>query len=337
MRNFVAILPMLLVLWILSPLSLAFAQDLPGWEEWKAAYIRPPGRVVDPQNKDATVSEGQGFGMLFAVAAHDQETFDRLWTWTHNNLDVLGNGLLAWQWLPDKGVTERNNATDGDLLIAWALALAGERFSHPETYTTDAKRIADAILAHLVVKTQRGQILLPGLQGFDKKEGKIVNLSYWVFPAFSALDRIAPSPAWKALAESGKRLLEAARFGRWQLPPDWLLLSDPLKPAPGWPPRFGYNAIRIPLYLAWAGITDESLMAPFKGYWTTQPCPQFLPAWTDLETDAIASYGAEPGIRAIRDLILNKNIPPPETSISAQGYYSASLYLLSHMALRQIR
>ena len=38
-------------------------------------------------------------------------------------------------------------------------------------------------------------------------------------------------------------------------------------PAKGFEPSFAYNAIRIPLYLAWAGQGDRGDLAPFMALW----------------------------------------------------------------------
>ena len=87
----------------------------------------------------------------------------------------------------------------------------------------------------------------------------MVNLSYWVFPAFSTLKQLAPAYDWDALSANGLKLLSAARFGPLRLPPDWLSLGGPAPaPAEKFPTQFGYNAIRIPLYLAWDSARRRS-------------------------------------------------------------------------------
>jgi endoglucanase len=305
---------------------------LAGWSAWKQTFIQPPGRVVDPGQGGISTSESQGFGLLLAASGDDRATFDALWTWTRNNLGVRDDGLFAWRWQPATGVTDRNDAADGDLLIAWALARAGQRFGDA-AYTEAARRIAQAIRAHLLVPTAWGVVLMPALQGFDTAKGRVVNLSYWVFPAFAALDRIDPSPQWKAVTDAGLRLLQIARFGRWALPPDWLLLVDPLVPDPGRPQRYGYEAVRIPLYLYWAHLGTPELLAPFLEFWGSFQCKDYLPAWVNLNDDSIDSFGAPPGMRAIRTLAGTAKAPadasPP---IARQDYYSATLGLLVELA-----
>lgn len=301
------------------------------WRVWRANFVRE-GRVTDPGQNGMTTSEGQGCGMLLAVAAQDRAAFDALWQWTRDHLDVRGDGLFAWRWQPEQGVPDHNDAADSDILIAWALARAAQRFGQP-TLLEAARRTARAIRTKLLIDTPWGTVLKPAVEGFSTPKGQVVNLSYWVFPAFPELAAIDPAPQWQALSASGLKLLSIARFGRWQLPPDWLLLVDPLVPDPTRPPRFGYEAVRIPLYLYWARVKDKSFYAPFEGFWRSFPCKGFLPAWTNLVDDSIDSFGAEPGLRAISTLVATGKPPRrPEVPLPRQGYYSATLWLLVRLA-----
>lgn len=318
----------------------AQAQSLKGWGEWKTTYMQADGRVLDTAQKNISHSEGQGYAMLLATAANDRAAFDALWTWTQNNLSSVRNdGLLAWRWEPGRGVTDTNPAADGDLLVAWALARAAQQFKHT-VYRDQALRLTKSIREKLVVEgTPWGTVLKPGVTGFDTGRGLVVNPSYWVFPAFVALQQIDPTPMWQALTTSGLRLLEIAHFGRWGLPPDWLLLSNPLEPSPTHVPRHGYDAARIPLYLHWAGHVrtpaNKARLEPFKKFWTHFQCTSFLPAWTNVQDNSIDSYGADPGVAAIRTLLATGKPPAQRPPMTAQSYYSATLGLLVEVAARE--
>src|SRR6201989_3063834 len=104
------------------------------------------GRIIDRANGNISHSEGQGYGMLLSVAADDRDSFEAIWNWTQKQLYVRGDNLAAWKWDPDANphVSDQNNATDGDLLIAWALMRAGKKWSEPK-YTDAARAIAGAI------------------------------------------------------------------------------------------------------------------------------------------------------------------------------------------------
>jgi endoglucanase len=241
---------------------------------------------------------------------------------------------MAWRWAPGAGVPDPNNATDGDLLLVWALLRAARAWNEPG-FEREALEIARDMRQSLVRVTRHGTVLLPGAEGFAHDGVTTVNLSYWVFPALQALAAADPDPTWPALLDSGLRLVDAARFGRWGLPPDWLELTDPLQPSAGFPPRYGYDAIRIPLYLYWAGLDVSERVAPFRAlsaYFRQAP---FLPPWVDLRDDSVSSYDASQGIHAVYRLIG----PEPNAGLPSLGadadYYSASLLLLAKLARRE--
>src|ERR1700726_973301 len=133
------------------------------WRTYQSKFISPEGRVIDDANGGISHSEGQGYGMLIAVRAGDRAGFDRLWTWTRANLELRGDYLAAWRWDPahEPHVADRNNATDGDLLIAWALADAGAKWRVP-AYTDAARGIADAVGSRAIIPSRFGPLLLPG-------------------------------------------------------------------------------------------------------------------------------------------------------------------------------
>lgn len=311
------------------------AQNLKGWDEWKTAYLQPDGRVADTGQRHISHSEGQGYGLLLATAANDKASFEKIWGWTQANLGVRPDGLFAWRWEPGRGVTDTNPASDGDLLIAWALQRGAEKFKQP-AYKDRAAALGKAIREKVVVDgTPWGTVLKPGVTGFDTPQGTVVNLSYWVFPAFDALQQVDPHPQWEALTKSGLRLAEVARFGRWQLPPDWLLLVNPLQPSPNHPPRHGYDAVRVPLYMHWARKTNAERLAPFQKFWSHFKCDAFLPSWANITDNSIDSTGAEPGVLAIRTLLTTGKAPAQRPPMSAQSYYSATLGLLVEVAARE--
>lgn len=300
------------------------------WARFREAFIQPDGRLADPGRHDLSHSEGQGFAMLLAVHHDDAATFDRAWNWTRTHLQVRADKLLAWSWSPHEGVTDHNNASDGDLLVAWSLARAGRRWQNP-AYTAAARDMARAIRTLLLRRDQRGLVLLPGMDGFEKESGTTVNPSYWVYPAIPELARVDPSPDWEDLRATGLALLQEGRLGRWGLPADWILLGQKLAPAPDFPPRFGYDAIRIPLYLQWARLDTPQLLEPYRNFWGYFSGARFLPQWTDLTNDSVDSWDASPGLRAIATLTMARSrrvrVSLPALDTKA-GYYSSALLLL---------
>lgn len=309
----------------------------PDWQAFKEAFVGQDGRVVDTGQGRISHSEGQGFAMLLAVHHDDRAAFDRLWQWTRQNLQVRGDSLVAWRWEPGRGATDRNNASDGDLLVAWSLLRAGEKWKVP-AHAEDARRIAQDVRKKLLRRTAHGLVLLPGLEGFDKPEGLTVNLSYWVFPALRELGRVDPAPEWEELAGSGLAMLKYSYFGRWGLPPDWLRLGERVAPADGFPPRFGYDAVRIPVYLLWSRQETPALLKPYREFWAFFAGARVLPAWTNLNDDGVDSHGAGQGMRAVAQAV-GEYPDAIADSLPALGrgesYYSAVLLMLCKMALRE--
>ena len=303
------------------------------WPTFRDRFVEPDGRVIDSFNKRITHSESQGWGMLFAAKAEDWPAFERIWNWTRTNLRWAGAPLFAWVWDPEaRRVKDPNDASDGDILIAWALALAAEARVRSD-WASEARATMVAVRRLLTARLAGGLALLPGFYGFSGGGVATVNLSYYVFPAFIDFARMDPDPTWAALANDGAALARRARFGGFGLAPDWLdILPDgALRPAEKWPPRFGFDAVRVPLYLAWAGFKDAADLAPYRAAWRSAEPP---PAWFSLNGGENADHAASAGVLAIRDVIEGRR-PRGETLWSAvkEGeYYSASLALLSLLA-----
>ncbi|KQT51965.1 hypothetical protein ASG43_20970 [Aureimonas sp. Leaf454] len=312
------------------------------WELYRARFVTEDGRVTDDDNGMISHSEGQGYGMLIAVSADDRATFERLWTWTQRELMVREDALAAWRWDPraTPHVTDRNDATDGDLLIAWALLRASERWK-VAAYRDEAKRIVDDLADLATADSRYGRILLPAVEGFSKTaqpDAPVVNLSYWVLPAIAELEPISAKLAAARLIDSGLALIEAARFGPAQIPSDWIGLggAEAPKPAANFPPQYAYNAVRIPLYLAWYG-RDDALVEPFAKAWIEAGAIQ--PKAIEVETGAGVGAMTGPGYLALSDL-LACSLQRTETVDAAKRfepttYYPSTLHLLSLMALSE--
>ena len=114
-----------------TPMALGGTLNAQLWMNYRSRFVSDNGRVVDTANNMISHSEGQGYGMLLAVAARDRAGFERIWNWTRANLMVRDDQLIAWRWEPNArpAVADMNNATDGDILVAWALAEAAEQWS----------------------------------------------------------------------------------------------------------------------------------------------------------------------------------------------------------------
>ncbi|KVF76466.1 endoglucanase [Burkholderia sp. FL-7-2-10-S1-D7] len=261
----------------------------PRWDAFKRDFVSADGRVIDVGSADSrTVSEGQAYGLFFALVANDRHTFDTILAWTENNLAQgdLSARLPAWLWgrAPDGAwrVLDANAASDADLWIAYTLVEAG-RLWHERSYTARGALLAKRVLDDETASVPGlGLTLLPGPTGFRLADGQWrVNPSYSPPQVIRGLAaRLPDDRRWSALAAStGRVLLDTAPKG---FAPDWALYraGAGFAPDPQTHAESAYNAIRV--YL-WAGMLDRAdpLAAPLLA--------RFAPF-----ADHIAAHGAPP-------------------------------------------
>ncbi|EPF6066735.1 glycosyl hydrolase family 8 [Enterobacter cloacae] len=313
---------------LVSPLSHAGQ----AWESYKARFFKPEGRIVDTGNGSVSHTEGQGFAMLMAVANDDKTTFDTLWKWTDNTLKNKHNGLYYWRYNPAETdpVADKNNASDGDVLIAWALLKANARW-HDQRYIRASDAITKALVSHNVIRYAGYRVMLPGVQGFKLDNEVLLNPSYFIFPAWQAFAERSHLPVWRELMKDGQQLLAQMGSGKAGLPTDWVSLDakGKLVPASAWPPRMSYDAIRIPLYVAWAD-KKSPLLTPWRT-WFGQFPREHTPAWVNVTTNEYAPYIMAGGLLAVRDLTMGQSTGEPEIT-PEDDYYSASLKMLVWLA-----
>jgi endoglucanase len=242
----------------------ANACDWPAYRSFIERVVQADGRVVD-RSTDAqqTTSEGQSYGMFFALVANDRASFDRLLAWTRANLSAhqfdAGNVRLpAWQWgkKPDGsfGVMDANSASDADLWIAYDLFQAGRLWKEP-AYTKLAYALATQIAKQEIVDLPGlGPMLLPGPQGFRTGDVTRLNPSYLPLPVLRGLAHEMPDGPWSTLAQSAARLVNVTAPRGYA--PDWAayksgqFVVDPKNGDIG-----SYDAIRV--YL-WAGMASAA-------------------------------------------------------------------------------
>jgi endoglucanase len=306
------------------------------WQSFAARFVTAEGRVLDTGNASITHSEGVGTALLLAQAAGDRARFEQVFTFAQRLRRA--DGLFSWKWVAGQGVADANNASDGDLYIAWALLRAGVRWSEPE-YRKTAREIAQALRERCLVQTEHGRLLSPSVEGFIERTGigtarAVVNPSYWVWPALAELQWLESHPHWGEARENGLKLLAHARFGSHHLPADWLLLGDPVVPWPARPARFGFEAIRVPLFLAWAGKTDHPAFTACARY-LQQPG---FPAWVSLTNSQRAEYAAPNGFEAVARLVRRGAFGRPYSAplLLEQDYYSSALTALATLAAHDV-
>jgi endoglucanase len=311
-----------------------------GWRLFRDRFVTASGRVLDGE---ATHSEGQAWALFLAARHGDRATFDLVLRWTREKLGRRGDALLAWRFDPASGMAnDLNNAADADLFYAWALLVAAERWPG-QRYRELALAVARDFLRSSIQMRAGRLLLLPAAAGFEQAGRTRLNLSYYVIPALRALAEALPHPAWRALVTDGVALLRAARFGAWGLPADWMDMdhaSGRLSPGSGRGARFGFDAMRIPLYCVWGGLGAAPVVGASAAFWA-DPRHPYVPAWTDLGTDAISPFEAGVGVLAMARLAFaasggaRRRIPWPQ-ACTATPYYETALLLLAQQAAVEV-
>lgn len=296
------------------------------WAQFHERFITPSGRVIDNGNGNISHSEGQGYGLLLAVLNNDRKTFDALAGWTAQTLGRADIALHSWKYDPRQPnpIADRNNATDGDMLIAWGLSLGAKKWRARE-HAERAKAIRRVIRSRLVVQRNGENLLLPGLDGFVEPQRVVINPSYYIWSALDHFRALDGEAVWAPVIDDGMKVLSRARYGAHGLPADWLQV-DPtgaLVPATDKPARFGFDAIRIPLY-AVAGHR-KALAEPVIAWWQSFGSGQQVPAWIDLQSGEVAPYGLSAGGNAVKAVALGQ----PQPDVLAGDYYAAVLQLFA--------
>jgi len=308
------------------------------WIAYKEQFITD-GQVIDRENNNLSSSEGQGFALLFAVFSNDRKQFEKIWARTQQHMqrkDYLFRGQVDFsEKTCDKAcISSQPNASNGDIIIAWALFAAENKWDR-QIYLVEGFRVLDAIKAKLIDKKYGYQLVLPTEKSIQSGDKPLqINLSYWVFPAFNLFADITGDPIWSEVYQSGVSLMKWARFGKWDLPADWMMLSEDKVTLEGaQSSTYGENANRLPLYLMLAKNYQTDLTAPYIAFWAQES----VPASVDLLTDQVSTLTVNTGMQAIQkateaNLNGDSDVTFPEISAKTD-YYSATFILLSQLAM----
>jgi endoglucanase len=332
---------------ILSFLPLSgFADHVQGWEDYQKKFIAADGRVIDFFQGSMSHSEGQGYGLLLALMNGDRDTFDRVMKWSVDNLQVRRDALFAWAWgkrhNDSWAVIDYNNASDGDVLIALALLKAARRWNH-EPYLALAKNIIKDLRTLLAYHQNDYAMLLPGYYGFEEKAVVILNTGYLIFPAFSRFAAVDDAKFWSAIYNDSLKILTKARFSRFQLPSDWIRMDNgDVSVFTQKSSYFGYEAIRIPLYMTWDDNRDQ--LKSFSSYLQFVTKSNYLPNRVNLVDGSASVDEAPAGFYAVfgrcAELLEKKELSQKllkeanhKLSGESNDYFSHTLYLLSKLKL----
>ncbi|MEK3878124.1 glycosyl hydrolase family 8 [Paenibacillus sp. FSL M7-0420] len=135
------------------------------WDAWKGAYLKPAGTgkyYVKYNSAGETVSEAQGYGMLFTVLmagydANAQNYYNGLYNYYTAHPSSINPYLMSWKQNSSfQNVEGQNSATDGDMDIAYSLLLAHKQWGSSGTvnYLQAATNIINAIMNNDINQSQ---------------------------------------------------------------------------------------------------------------------------------------------------------------------------------------
>lgn len=247
-----------------AAVGVARTQEWPLLRSYLNTFMTSDGRVVDLGAGGHSTSEGQAYGMFFALVAGDRASFDLLHGWAVDNLagGDLSARLPGWKWgQTDEGpwgLVDANSASDADLWMAYAL-LEGGRLWH-ERRLTDA---GAALLARVGAETVAelpglGSMMLPGPTGFALPGDRWrLNPSYLPLQLLERARHVAPGGPWADIKRNTVRMYR--EVAAHDLLPDWLVYSagkgfgvDPVTGDVG-----SFDAIRCSLWAA--TLADDEL------------------------------------------------------------------------------
>lgn len=262
------LLPLLLALALAACIPTPPTASWPRWERFERHFLRDDGRIIDPRNADRSTSEGQGYGLFFALVANRRAVFDRILAWTDRELagGDLGTRLPAWHWGRRAdgrwGVVDANAASDGDLWIAYSLLQAARLWNEP-AYATRARRLLVSIRELEIVDADAaGWLLLPAPRGFELPGGRFrIDPSYlpgFQFHAFMNQDPAGPwARVWRSYLEHAPQVFAAG------LAPDLYVVDRGGGIEPDPERHHGrYDGIRVYLWAAMSGGDSVGRLLP---------------------------------------------------------------------------
>jgi endo-1,4-beta-D-glucanase Y len=203
------------------------------WDAWKTRQITssragpsPRQRVLGGVTNSTTVSEGQAYGMLFAVLFNEQALFDGLWLFAADHL--TDQGLMHWHIGDYQEILGAGAATDGDVDMALALVYACSR-ERAGTWPVSRNGLDYCALAHDLINAiwnyevdhpgpgpqaglddNPGYELLPGDEWNLRNSypDGVVNLSYFSPGYFRVFAEFTDNPGWHRVIERNYEIAE---------------------------------------------------------------------------------------------------------------------------------
>jgi endo-1,4-beta-D-glucanase Y len=250
------------------------SSDSASWDDWDryaTRFVQADGRVIDLTFDQKSTSEGQSYGLFFALVANDRPRFDAILNWTTLNLGdgQLGNQLPGWLWGKRDdgswGIKDKNSAADGDLWTAYALLEAGRLWKSP-VYAALGKKLLDLVAQKEIADAGIDKYLLPAPVGFKLNDGRLRFDPSYVPPfQFRYFGTIDPQGPWmKILDTYQRRMPDMFKHGiapdLVRVAPDGAIEADPERTTAS------YDAIRVYMWAAMSGRDGSEQLPKLRGF-----------------------------------------------------------------------
>lgn len=279
------------------------------YDYWKENYLIEAGQTPDGRplyrvafgkeapNRDETVSEGQGYGMMITpyMAGYDPDArviFDGLWDFARAHPSEKDARLMDWK-VPER-TSGNDSAFDGDADIAYSLLLADAQWGSQGriNYIDEAQTLIHAILESTIGPESR----MPMLGDWTDPNGTGYNQytprsSDFILASFRAYAKSTGQAAWDEVIVKSQGAMLAIQDNystETGLIPDFIVMRGPDRlPEPS-PPKFlegpndghyFYNAGRLP----WRVGVDALL----SGDRTSRAIAQKISLWAEKSTGGI--------------------------------------------------
>lgn len=241
----------------------------------------------DDENITQTVSEAQGYGMLITTIAgeHNVESaekdYEDLYNYYIQQVDTKTK-LMSWkQIISGDSVTEKleNNATDGDLYIAYSLIQAYKLWG-TEKYKSTAETVLTNILEYNYNK-ELNIITLGSWVSKDSKEYSVFRSSDVIPMFFKEFGEFMGNNTWNTISESMLQYLSdvsnnstsglvsdmiVVENGEGKVPTDIIISSETDM-------QYSWSACRVPMQLAYDYNNEQAklLVNNMMRFFETQP------------------------------------------------------------------
>lgn len=206
------------------------------YEEWKEKYVvtvsDSVSRVSDPDQEGITVSEGIGYGMLFAVMYDDQPTFDALFAYAKKY--ESNHGFMHWKISKEGEVTGSGGAADAEEDIAYSLFLAHKKWKG-EVYLTECLSRIGNLQTYMINKENR---ILPGDEWGNTDS---FNPSYVAPEYYLAFYEVTKDSKWLEILKENVNYMQQSMNQQTGLFPNWMNFETENHAI------FGYESVRVPI------------------------------------------------------------------------------------------